>query len=215
MAHLAHSWGWGSLPMQEGHYPWADADQSGSIMLLEHDDLLSFESDQTPEPSSEPALEQLSVMISNRLEQALEIRRLEDQLASLNAQLDLAIEAYRLAASNESATDISKTWQGYLVSLLADGPLARDQALRAMNLWETLRSAVGDLNPPHAAALENGTFSMAWDMVPHHFEVELQPGGLFDWFYLDRATDRIEGEQDLTIGYVAPSMIELLRKAAL
>jgi hypothetical protein len=56
---------------------------------------------------------------------------------------------------------------------------------------------------------------MAWDKERHHFEIELQPCGLFDWFYMDRATDQIEGEQDLQIGYLSESMLGYLRKSAL
>jgi hypothetical protein len=173
------------------------------------------ETDEEPESSGDVTLEQLSAIFHDRLEQALHSRLLEWQLTAMAAQLDLAMEAYRLAVAQTETAERSLSWPGYLISLLTSGPLAYEQATRAINLWETLRKAAGDIIPPHAAALDDGTFSMAWDKEQHHFEVELQPGGLFDWFYLDRLTDQIQGEENLPVGYDAAPMIEMLRKVAL
>lgn len=107
-------------------------------------------------------------------------------------------------------------WSRYLLFLASPAsPLSRIQALRAQSLWDSLRRFAGDrLVPPHAAPLEDGTFSMAWDQGRLHFEVELQPSGAFDWFYLDRESDEVAGEEDLQIGAGSPQMIELLRRVA-
>jgi hypothetical protein len=108
---------------------------------------------------------------------------------------------------------VDHDWNRYLLTLATAGPLESCQALRARKLWDSIRPAVGG-SPPHAAPLVDGTFSMAWDKGPHHLEVELQPSGLFDWFYLNRATDELAGEEDLPIGTVSASMIQRLRQVA-
>jgi hypothetical protein len=201
------------------HSPWMESVDHPEILLSFRNEHWPFdleaEEGEESEPSREEfAPEQLPTMISERLEQAFQFRSLSDQLAALKAQLDLAIEAYRLAIAARGE-EAGSTWPGYLFSLLTDGPFSRDQALRAITLWVTLRNAAGEVFSPHAAALEDGTFSMAWDKAHDHFEIELQPGGLFDWFYLDRLTDRMEGEQDLQVGYFSALMTDLLRKVAL
>lgn len=198
------------------HPRWDEDRDQGALVAFGHEhwpsELLDLEEE---EPSIEVVLEPLPAMILDRLEQALSFRRLEEQLTELKKQLDLASETYRIAAAGKETADLSRIWPGYLVSLLTGGPLPRDQAERAIKLWATLRNAAGDLVAPHAAALEDGTFSMAWNKAQDHFEIELKPGGLFDWFYLDRLTDKMEGEQDLPIGYDSALMIEWLRRVAL
>jgi len=160
-------------------------------------------------------IERLPAMFFDRFEQVRRFRMMAEQLTDLRAQLNFAVEAFRRNLTEEAMTDLCRTWPGYLFSLLVAGPLAPDQAMRVMTLWSTLQFSVGDITPPHAVPFANGTFSMAWDKERHHFELEVQPGGLYDWFYMDRLTDLIEGEQDLPIGKIPEAMAERLRQVAL
>jgi hypothetical protein len=205
MASLARNWD--SLA-QDTHAPW---DAEGAIIgwLTDHEKWTSSCS-QSPEPVNDADLEQQAATIFNGFEEAVLVRQLEDQVSTLAAQLNGAIEIFRLAIPQAEVGDLSQAWPGYLLSLLINGPLAADQAVTAMSLWGTLKAAVPNLTPPHAAAFDDGTFSMTWDKGSHHFEVELHAGGLFDWFYLDRATDEFFGEDGLQIGYISRQMIDLL-----
>ena len=209
MASLARDWD--SL-VQDAHLPW-DAKGATIGSATDHEQWASVCS-QAAEPATEIEFEQQAATIFNGFEEAVLVRQLEEQVSTLMAQLNSAVEMFRLAIPQATVQDLSQAWPGYLLSLLINGPLMADQAIRAMSLWETLRTAAPSLATPHAAALDDGTFSMAWDKGSHHFEVELHAGGLFDWFYLDKATDAFFGEEELPIGYTSQQMIDLLLKGS-
>lgn len=201
---------WDSLT-QDAHWSWgAEGSTIGSLADREDWDSAC---PQPSDPAGEDAFEQQAVMMFNAFQEVVLVRQLEETVATLMAQFDSAIEMLRLAALQVPIQELSATWPGYLLSLSINGPLPSDQAIRALRLWEELRTSSPALIAPHATALDDGTFSMTWDKGPHHFEVELHPSGVFDWFYLDRSTDIFLGEEDLPIGYASRQMVDLLRKA--
>jgi len=37
---------------------------------------------------------------------------------------------------------------------------------------------------------------LAWDLGPHHMEIELHDDGKFEWFYKNRETNQLAGSED-------------------
>jgi hypothetical protein len=72
--------------------------------------------------------------------------------------------------------------------------LTDEQAAAAPRLWARVRQLQPHLLPPHTGIAEDGSLLMAWDRGHHHLDLEVLPNGTVEWFYLDRASDRAEGE---------------------
>ena len=52
-------------------------------------------------------------------------------------------------------------------------------------------------SPPQGALTEEGSYQLVWDHGRHHLLAEVFPGGRYDWFYRDRKTGRLAGEEGL------------------
>jgi hypothetical protein len=93
-------------------------------------------------------------------------------------------------------------WEAYLAQL--DSPVAEDVRLA----WSSLKQR---LWAPEAAPTEDG-FRMVWDRGPHHLQIEVFPGGRYDWFYRDRDTETVQSEESLTLGSYPARLAELLER---
>jgi hypothetical protein len=103
-------------------------------------------------------------------------------------------------------------WESYLQGLVAPrGPLSPFFVKQILDLWGQLERALGALQPPHAAVTADLGFSMSWDRGRHHFEVEIDPGSTYGWFYMDRASEHRTGEEDRPLGRYSPEMISSLQ----
>ena len=108
------------------------------------------------------------------------------------------LEEIRDARLQEYATE----WEAYLAKL--DLPFAED----VRKAWSYLRQR---LWAPEAAPTEEG-FRMVWDRGPHHLQIEVFPGGRFDWFYRDRDTERLQSGENLALGSYPVLLMELLER---
>ena len=52
-------------------------------------------------------------------------------------------------------------------------------------------------SPPQGALTEEGSYQLVWDHGRHHLLAEILPNGRYDWFYRDRETGRLAGEEGL------------------
>lgn len=52
-------------------------------------------------------------------------------------------------------------------------------------------------SPPQGALTEEGSYQLVWDHGRHHLLAEILPSGRYDWFYRDRQTGRLAGEEGL------------------
>jgi len=106
-------------------------------------------------------------------------------------------------------------WESYLEELQVEpGRLSAGQAIRVVGFWRTLCTQLdGPSIPTGASALEGDRFAMVWDNGRHHFEVELRPDGLYDWFYMDRESTLREGAENLPSGVVKADLLQALRRA--
>lgn len=85
----------------------------------------------------------------------------------------------------------ARTWEDYLARLDELSPVAPD----VRRVWASL----GDrLWAPEAAPTTEG-FRLAWDRGAHHLQIEIFPGGLFDWFYRNRDEDATQFEENLRV----------------
>jgi hypothetical protein len=105
-------------------------------------------------------------------------------------------------------------WETYLKGLVAPrGPLSPFLVKQIFDLWESLESSLGNLEPPHATVTPEQGFAMSWDRGRHHFEVEIDPASTYGWFYMDRGSEVRTGEEDRPLGLCSPEMISCLRRA--
>lgn len=96
------------------------------------------------------------------------------------------LERLRDARLREYAAE----WEQYLSQL--ESPVAED----VRRIWAYLSQR---LWAPEAAPTDDG-FRMVWDRGPHHLQVEVLPGGRYDWFYRDRDTEKLQSEEGLPWG---------------
>jgi hypothetical protein len=104
-------------------------------------------------------------------------------------------------------------WESYLRDLaIPRGPLSAFFVKQIQDAWSHIERSVAGVAPPHATITPDQGFAMAWDRGRHHFEVEIEPGSRYGWFYMDRASDLRAGEEGRTLGLYAPEMISFLRR---
>ena len=75
-----------------------------------------------------------------------------------------------------------------------------DKCIQASkDLWETIRASFPSIPEPQAGPTAEGDMlEMVWDREEHHFDVDINADGTFDWFYCCRHTaDSAVGGQDL------------------
>lgn len=114
------------------------------------------------------------------------------------------------AMSKNVISDPRSQWLGYL-HVTAATALEPTQGLRVRHFWRALEEHLGASIIPPRAAPRNGSFSMFWDRGRHHFEIEILPEGNFDWFYMDRESDRRAGDEGLRVGHYPAQMLGALR----
>ena len=178
------SWTPDAIP---GHSRWANAAMSHALFHFDpqREPLKSLSLGTSELPCS---LEQVAIIISGRLEQALNPDR----------------EAIALA----------NAWDKYRRSLaVPDGPLPASRAAQLETMWAAINQNIIFIPAPRAALAEDGTFVMSWNRGSHHFEIEMLEDGTFEWFYMERSTPIREGEEGLPVGVVSPLMRDCLARA--
>jgi hypothetical protein len=103
----------------------------------------------------------------------------------------------------------------YLKSVSTQGvhPLiTRDTAKKARRAWWVAWEATGFALPiPAACTGPDGQLLYVWDRGRHHLELEIIPGQPAEWFYRDRQSGQLWGE-DYRIGDPLPvGAVEKLR----
>jgi hypothetical protein len=86
-------------------------------------------------------------------------------------------------------------WNNYLANL-------SDQKIAVIvsRFWE---QAVELCKPkelliPSAGFCEDGAYQLAWDLDEHHLDIDIDFATI-DWFYRNRKTDEIDGNDDIEI----------------
>ena|SRR5271165_3181058 len=55
-----------------------------------------------------------------------------------------------------------------------------------------------ELLVPSAGACEDGAYQLAWDLNEHHLDIDIDFAKL-EWFYKNRKTDELDGNDDFEI----------------
>jgi hypothetical protein len=64
----------------------------------------------------------------------------------------------------------------------------------ARGLWDALCSLGTRVPVPQAGPLPEGGFQFVWDRGEHHLEVDILPDRSFEWFYRNRRTGDVAGD---------------------
>ncbi len=98
--------------------------------------------------------------------------------------------------SGQSTASVSPAVGEWLAHVEEIGRVACDAV--AEGLGTVGRDTVVALgSPPLGALTEEGSYQFVWDHGRHHLLAEILPAGRYDWFYRDRETGRLDGEEDL------------------
>jgi hypothetical protein len=80
-------------------------------------------------------------------------------------------------------------WLAYLEGLCEpSGDLAR-------GLWQLLCDSLGWAPVPQAGPLPDGGFQFVWDRDEHHLEIDVLPERRMEWFYRNRRTGQVAGDE--------------------
>jgi hypothetical protein len=98
--------------------------------------------------------------------------------------------------------------QYYLQQVVNAGHLSQKTASLAWEAWKMLNVATsGRLPVPDACPGPDGQLLYTWDKREHHFEVEIFPEGLGEFFYMNRVTDET-WEHDYSIADEIPGEVK-------
>ncbi len=80
----------------------------------------------------------------------------------------------------------------YLASLVLDQHITARTAGDARRAWEQLVKEFGSRVPvPDVGAGPDGQILFSWNNDEHHFELEIMPEGIAEFFYLNMRTDKM------------------------
>ncbi len=97
-------------------------------------------------------------------------------------------------------------------SVGAPPPITPETALLARMAWQTILDAFSTMPVPAACTGPDGEMFYSWDRGRHHLELEIIPGKPSEFFYRDRETEDLWGE-DYNVG--DPLSAEALTKLRL
>jgi hypothetical protein len=102
---------------------------------------------------------------------------------------------------------------GEYLLMLDDVPDVQGKLARL--LWRRL-SAPGWFPAPSVTRHEDGSLSFAWESTPirHHLDAIVHADGTFEWFYLDRVTEKREGTQGDPEAQIPEQFLVLARHVA-
>lgn len=88
----------------------------------------------------------------------------------------------------KSEAPLLREWCAQLASLRGpDGCLARE-------MWSKLCRTFQTVPIPQAGPLPDGGFQFVWDRGDHHLEIDVLPDAKLEWFYRNRKTGEVAGE---------------------
>jgi hypothetical protein len=100
--------------------------------------------------------------------------------------LDCTLEALILGGES-----LPREWHSYLERLPdANGRLARE-------LWRMLRAAFAQVAVPQAGPVPEGGFQFVWDEGEHHLEIDILADRTIEWFYRNRRTNDVVGDDGI------------------
>lgn len=103
-------------------------------------------------------------------------------------RLDAPVDSARRAKNAEHIA--------YLARMAAEGVVPLDLARRAKAIWIVASITAGDELPvPAAAAFTGGPIEYHWDEGPHQLSVEIPATGPCHWFYRNKNTGEVWGEE--------------------
>jgi hypothetical protein len=89
-------------------------------------------------------------------------------------------------------------WDQYLSGLrerLGLHGLKVGQVDSAARFWAAAKALTQrPLRPPQAGPTADGVLQFVWDAGEHHLDVDFLPDGTFEWFYRNRSTGELEGQ---------------------
>jgi hypothetical protein len=111
-------------------------------------------------------------------------------------------------------TDPETEWIEYLRRLPDSGAIGPAVAAQAQALWRQIREVEPGLALPEAVATDAGGLYIGWDDGPHHLEIEILATGQYEWFYRNRTTGIVQGEDDRAGTALTPGLLARVRELA-
>lgn len=99
-------------------------------------------------------------------------------------------------------------FQFFLKLLVQDNEVEHTTATLAWNVWKALSNFSDKALPvPNVGAGPDGEILFSWNHEEHHFELEIYPSGIGEFFYLNYQTDDV-WECDYHVGNNIPENVK-------
>ncbi len=126
------------------------------------------------------------------------------------------VEGTSLSASvilSTQAPDRDKRlWDTYTEGLKASGSFSAEHVDYVKAFFLRIRSTIDEGFPlPHAGPTPEGALQLVWDRGEHHVDVDIHPTGTFEWFYSNRATNAMDGQEDCEPGSFSAELVQAFR----
>ena len=102
-------------------------------------------------------------------------------------------------------------WATYAEGLKASGAFSSGHVDYVNAFLSKVRATIDESFPyPHAGPTPEGALQLVWDKGEHHVDIDIYPTGTFEWFYSNRATSAIDGQENCEPGSLPTSSCGLL-----
>lgn len=124
-------------------------------------------------------------------------RRLEFAASPWQSRFALSPRAYRFRALDASVWSTKDAeHRAYLKRMATEKVVPPELARRAVLIWFVISVTThNELPIPAAAAFTGGPIEYHWDEGPHQLSVEIPATGPCHWFYRNKATGEVWGEE--------------------
>lgn len=99
----------------------------------------------------------------------------------------------------------------FLGRMTDGGVVPAGVAAAARAVWEGVRRAVPGTPVPAASAFRGGPVHYTWDRGRHHLEMEFLSEGTREWFYRDRESESLAGDEDCSSTELPADLVVYLR----
>lgn len=82
-------------------------------------------------------------------------------------------------------------WNEYLTAQVERHGELGKALVRFWDYAKTLNAPVPAASPGE----DNDYFHVWWDHIQHHLDVDIKAGGSWEWFYRNRETDELDGDE--------------------
>lgn len=112
---------------------------------------------------------------------------------------DIILITRQLQSENRPANHV--LWLSYLAKLSQPGSGFQPGHIDLVrNIWTFLCQQIDPHYPtPRAGPTSEGAIQLVWDKMQHHLTMDIDSAGTFEWFYKNRKTKELDGQEGVPL----------------